>query len=207
MNLNEETIRKLSKLPTGNVADNCPDGCVMDAGIKALIPSLHLIGRAFPVQGAPGDNLAMHQGIHYAEKGDVLIFNCGGYMHGGHFGDMMANACKRKGIQGVIVDGSTRDREDILSLSFPLYSRGFCPAPTTKNTDGKINIPVSCGGVLVNPGDLIFADGDGVVVIPQNKEDEIIAKALAKYDHEQEILKDISNGKDTLEIYGFPLIP
>lgn len=205
MKLNEEMIRKLSRLPAGNVADNCPDGCVMDAGIKALNPTLHLVGRAFPVQGAPGDNLAMHQGIHAAKKGDVLVFSCGGYMHGGHFGDMMANACKQKGITGVIVDGSTRDCQDILALSFPLYSRGYCSAPTTKNTNGKINVPVICGGVLINPGDLIFADGDGVVVIPQTMEDEIIAKAFAKYDHEQEILKEIKAGKDTLEIYGFPM--
>lgn len=68
----------------------------MDAGIIPVDASLHMIGRAFPVKAAPGDNLALHQGIHAAQSGDVLVFDCGGYMHGEHFGDMMANACRKR---------------------------------------------------------------------------------------------------------------
>ena len=96
MKLNEETKRLLSKLPTGNVADNNPNGAVMDSGIMAVNPSLHMIGRAFTVRCKGGDNLALHRGLYEASSGDVLVYDCEGYMHGGHFGDMMASAAREK---------------------------------------------------------------------------------------------------------------
>ncbi len=203
MELTKERIAQLSKLPTGNVADNNPDGGVMDAGIVPLDTTLHMIGRAVTVKCSPGDNLALHQGIYAAKAGDVLVFDCGGYTHGGHFGDMMATACQVRGIAGVIIDGTCRDREDIKAIHFPVYSRGTCPAGTVKETLARINVPVNVGGVTVHPGDLIFADGDGVVVIPQEQEDIVMEKALAKYEKEQKIIEMLKEGKTTLEIYGF----
>ena len=203
MELTKELVKELSKLPTGNVADNNPDGGVMDADLTPLDTTLHLIGRAVTVQCQPGDNLALHEGIYAAGEGDVLVFDCGGYRHGGHFGDMMANACLARGIAGVIIDGTCRDREDIKALKFPVYSRGTCPAGTVKKSRARINIPVTVGGVCVCPDDIIFADGDGIVVVPQDEADEVFARALKKYDKEQQILQDLKAGRTTLEIYGF----
>lgn len=203
MELTKELVKELSKLPTGNVADNNPDGGVMDADLTPLDTTLHLIGRAVTVQCQPGDNLALHEGIYAAGEGDVLVFDCGGYRHGGHFGDMMANACLARGIAGVIIDGTCRDREDIKALKFPVYSRGTCPAGTVKKSRARINIPVTVGGVCVCPGDIIFADGDGIVVVPQDETDEVFARALKKYDKEQMILQELKAGRTTLEIYGF----
>ncbi len=203
MKLTEELLNELKKLPTGNVADNNPDGGVMDADITPLDTTLHLIGRAVTVQCHPGDNLALHQGIYAAEPGDVLVLDCGGYRHGGHFGDIMANACAVRGIAGVIIDGTCRDREDIKAMKFPVYSRGTCPAGTVKKSLARINVPVNVGGVTVNPGDIIFADGDGVVVVPQDQAEQVFAAALKKYDKEQKILQELKEGKTTLEIYGF----
>lgn len=203
MELTKEIVKELSKLPTGNVADNNPDGGVMDADLIPLDTTLHLIGRAVTVRCQPGDNLALHEGIYAAGEGDVLVFDCGGYRHGGHFGDMMANACLARGIAGVIIDGTCRDREDIKALKFPVYSRGTCPAGTVKKSRARINIPVTVGGVCVCPGDIIFADGDGIVVVPQDEADEVFAQALKKYDKEQMILQELKAGRTTLEIYGF----
>lgn len=203
MELTKEIIRELSKLPTGNVADNNPHGGVMDCGIRAVNPGLHMIGRAFPVECFPGDNLALHNGLYQAKAGDVLVYDCKGYTKGGHFGDMMASAAKEKGIAGVIIDGSCRDSQDILALDYPVYARAYCPAPTTKLHKGKVNVPVTAGGVTVRPGDLIFADNDGIVVIPFEEEDEVMKKALAKYDREQHLLEEIHAGKDPLDLFGF----
>lgn len=200
MELTKELVKELSKLPTGNVADNNPDGGVMDADLTPLDTTLHLIGRAVTVRCQPGDNL---EGIYAAGEGDVLVFDCGGYRHGGHFGDMMANACLARGIAGVIIDGTCRDREDIKALKFPVYSRGTCPAGTVKKSRARINIPVTVGGVCVCPGDIIFADGDGIVVVPQDEADEVFTRALKKYDKEQMILQELKAGRTTLEIYGF----
>ncbi|MBQ9686179.1 MAG: 4-carboxy-4-hydroxy-2-oxoadipate aldolase/oxaloacetate decarboxylase [Oscillospiraceae bacterium] len=206
MILNAETLEQLSKLPTGNVADNnnsiARQG-VMDSGIKPIDPKSHIVGRAVTVKCQPGDNLALHQGIYAAQPGDVLVCDLRGYDQGGHFGDIMALACKVRGLAGVVLDGSCRDSEDIKELGFPVFSRGFNPSGTVKASLGQINVPITCGGVEVHPGDMILGDCDGVVVVRRTQEDEVFEKSLAKFEKEQHIVEQLLAGKTTLEIYGF----
>lgn len=209
MELTNEVKKDLLKLPTGNIADNnnkITNQGVMDTSIKPVDPKMKMIGRAFTAKCFPGDNLALHQAIYAAKAGDVLILDLHGYSNAGHFGDIMATACKVRGLAGVVIDGSCRDSEDIRKLGFPVFVRGFNPSGTVKESLAELNVPVHCGGITVNPGDIIFGDCDGVVVIPKEYEDEVFKKALNKYDHEQEILKELENGKTTLEIYGFDKI-
>ena len=203
MKLTKELIKTYAQMPTGNVADNNPNGGVLPSAIRPLDPTLHMIGRAVTVDCAPGDNLALHQGIEAAGEGDVLVFDCKGFTEAGHFGDMMANACKVKGIAGVIINGSCRDGEDIRALHYPVYVKALCPAHTVKEALAKINVPLNIDGVIVNPGDLIFADGDGIVVIPAAEEDTVMARAMQKFEKEKEILKRILSGERTMAIYGF----
>ena len=206
MKLTQEVLEKLNKLPTGNVADNnnsVPRQGVMDSAIKPLDPKCHMVGRAVTVRCYPGDNLALHQGIYAAKPGDVLIFDCRGYSDAGHFGDIMALACKMQGIAGVVIDGSCRDAQDIVELGLPVFVRGMNPSGTVKASLGEVNVPVRCGGVLVNPGDIVLGDCDGVVVVPQEKEDEVFAAAQAKFEKEEHLVELLKAGKTTLEIYGF----
>ena len=126
MELTKETLEKLQKLPTGNVADNntgAPRQGTMDSGIKPIDSRSHMAGRAVTVRCYPGDNLALHQGMDAAHAGDVLVFDCHGYTEAGHFGDIMALACKLKGIAGVVIDGCCRDAEDIKELGLPVTER------------------------------------------------------------------------------------
>lgn len=206
MILTEEKRRELLVLPTGNVADNntdVPRQGTMDSGIKPIDPKSRMLGRAVTVQCYPGDNLALHQGIYAAEPGDVLILDCHGYTEAGHFGDIMALACQMRGIAGVVIDGSCRDSEDIKELGLPVFVRGFNPSGTVKASLGKVNVPVTCGGVRVNPGDMVLGDCDGVVVIPREKEDQVFEKAQAKFAKEEKLVEELKAGKTTLEIYGF----
>lgn len=206
MILTEEKRRELLVLPTGNVADNntdVPRQGTMDSGIKPIDPKSRMLGRAVTVQCYPGDNLALHQGIYAAEPGDVLILDCHGYTEAGHFGDIMALACQMRGIAGVVIDGSCRDSEDIKELDLPVFVRGFNPSGTVKASLGKVNVPVTCGGVRVNPGDMILGDCDGVVVVPREKEDQVFEKAQAKFAKEEKLVEELKAGKTTLEIYGF----
>lgn len=206
MNLTQELKDKLIKLPTGNIADNnnsVPNQGVMDTAIKPVDPKMKMIGRAFTAQCFPGDNLALHQAIYEAKPGDVLILDVHGYSNAGHFGDIMATACKQYGLAGVVIDGSCRDAEDIRELGFPVFVRAFNPSGTVKESLAKTNIPVHCGGIQVNPGDIVFGDCDGVVVIPQDQEDIVFERAMDKFHHEQEIVEQLNAGKTTLEIYGF----
>ena len=203
MVLNEAKRKELGKLPTGNVADMAGAGQVMDSGIRPVDPAVKMIGRAVTTECFPGDNLALHMGMAAADAGDVLVFDIKGFTEAGHFGDIMATACKYKGIAGVVIDGSCRDSGDIAELGLPVYARAFNPRGTVKESLGIVNVPVVCGGVTVRPGDIIFGDCDGVVVVPQEREDEIFAKALAKFDKEIEIRDQVLSGMSTLEVYGF----
>ena len=206
MELTKEILEKLQKLPTGNVADSntsAPRQGVMDSGIKPLDPKSHVVGRAVTARCYPGDNLALHQAIYTAQAGDVLVLDCHGYTEAGHFGDIMALACQVRGIAGVVIDGSCRDAEDIKALGLPVFVRALNPSGTVKKSLGEVNVPVNCGGIRVNPGDIILGDCDGVVVVPQEFEDEVFAKAQAKFDKEQHIIEQLKAGKTTLEVYGF----
>ena len=203
MELTKDKVQELSKLPTGNVADSVGPQFVMNSLIKPIDPKSKMVGRAVTVNCFPGDNLALHQGMSEANVGDVLVFDCKGYTEAGHFGDMMATACKVKGIAGVVIDGSCRDSQDILELGLPVFVRAFNPRGTVKESLGSVNVPVVCGGVSVKPGDIIFGDCDGVVVVPQEREDDVFAKALKKYDYEIEVREKLLSGMSTMEVYGF----
>ncbi|MDD3220382.1 MAG: RraA family protein [Lachnospiraceae bacterium] len=206
MELTEQCRKDLLKLPTGNIADNnnsVPHQGVMDAGIKPVNPKSKMVGRAYTAQCFPGDNLALHQAIYAAKPGDVLVLDCHGYTQAGHFGDIMATACKEYGLAGVIIDGSCRDSEDIKESGFPVFVRAFNPSGTVKESLAKLGVPVTVGGIQVHTGDLVYGDCDGVVVIPPTVEDEVLALANQKYEKEQQILKELKTGKTTLEIYGF----
>lgn len=206
MELTKEIRESLSVLPTGNIADNnntLPHQGVMHSSIKPIDPESRILGRAVTARCFPGDNLALHQAIYTAQAGDVLVLDCHGYTEAGHFGDIMAFACKVRGIAGVVIDGSCRDSQDIKAMGFPVFVRGFNPSGTVKKSLGEVNVPVTCGGVNVNPGDVVVGDCDGVVVVPRECEDAVFEAALAKFAKEQHIIEALKAGKTTLEIYGF----
>lgn len=203
MELTKDKVQELSKLPTGNVADSVGPQFVMNSAIKPIDTKSKMVGRAVTVNCFPGDNLALHQGMAEAKAGDVLVFDCKGYTEAGHFGDMMATACKVKGIAGVVIDGSCRDSQDILELGLPVFVKAFNPRGTVKESLGSVNVPVVCGGVSVKPGDIIFGDCDGVVVVPQEREDEVFDKALKKYDYEIGVRDKLLSGITTMKVYGF----
>ena len=206
MELTREKLAELLQLPTGNIADNntkAPHQGVMHSSIKPIDPESHVLGRAVTARCFPGDNLALHQAIYAAKAGDVLVLDVHGYTEAGHFGDIMALACQVRGIAGVILDGSCRDSQDIKAMGFPVFVRAFNPSGTVKKSLGEVNVPVLCGGVLVNPGDIVAGDCDGVVVVPREDEDEVFAHALAKFEKEKHIVEALKAGKTTLEVYGF----
>ena len=206
MELTAEKLAQLSQLPTGNIADNnnrAPRQGVMHSSIKPIDPASHVLGRAVTARCYPGDNLALHQAIYTAKAGDVLVLDCHGYTEAGHFGDIMALACKVRGIAGVILDGSCRDSQDIKAMGFPMFVKAFNPSGTVKKSLGEVNVPVICGGVEVRPGDIVAGDCDGVVVVPREYEDEVFKAALAKFAKEQHIVEQLNAGMTTLEIYGF----
>lgn len=194
--LSPELTSEFSGIPTSILSDVTGNtGITMDSGITPLSPDVPLAGSALTVNASPGDNLIIHKAITLAEPGDVLVIDGDGYVETAFIGDLMAETCKVQGIRGVVVDGAVRDKADIRSLEYPVYARGIHPEGPNKADPGSINVPVSCGGVSVNPGDLIVGDGDGIAVLPPDNLDSVLQDAEEKLAGEESTRQEIKDGK------------
>ncbi len=198
-----DIAKKFKGYPTGNVCDaNNREGS-MDAQIKPIDPASVLVGRAYTCSCPPGDNLTIHKAVLECKPGDVLVIDCCSYMGGGVFGELLAVACVYQGIAGVIIDGACRDSLEIKEIGLPVFVRGLNPGGTVKETLGHTGEALVCGSVMVNPGDIIVGDADGVVVVPQGKAEDVLAKTREKFEKENEIREQLKQGKTTVELLNF----
>lgn len=163
-------------IPTTTLADLLGKEQVMDFGIRRLWPSERVAGPAFTVQCPPGDNLMLHAAIYRAEPGAVIVVESGDTDFALAGGNVCAVA-HRRGVEAFVLDGVIRDIGEIRDLPFPVLARGVVPIPGAKKVVRPHNVPVTCGGVTVHPGDIVVGDEDGVVVVPAADVDEIFAKA------------------------------
>ncbi|MGN0371264.1 MAG: 4-carboxy-4-hydroxy-2-oxoadipate aldolase/oxaloacetate decarboxylase [Enterocloster sp.] len=159
---------------------------------RPVWPESRAVGAALTVRARPGDNLIIHKAISMIKPGDILVVTCDGFQEsGGMFGGIMSTSAKKMGASGLIIDGCVRDTMMMKKVGFPVWSRGISIKKSTKLTGGQINVPIVIGGVLVNPGDLIFADNDAVVCIPREKVAETYEKAMAREAHEDNMLERV----------------
>jgi 4-hydroxy-4-methyl-2-oxoglutarate aldolase len=168
--------------------------------IKPVYPGAGFAGTALTVKSFPGDNLMLHQAIAIARPGDVLVVSVDGFTEAGHWGEIAAEAAMQKGIVGLVIDGGIRDVEPISRLGFPVFARGICIKGTTKKHAGLLNNPLVIGGQLVNPGDIVVGDTDGVVVVPRADVRDVHKKALAIVEREDGWLKEIRKGALTVDL-------
>lgn len=201
--MNSDVISRLAKLPTGNLSDAMGKKGSMDCGIKPVFPQARMGGPAVTVRGVPGDNLAAHLGLDQAPAGSVLVIDVRGFSHAGLFGEIMALAAQKKGLAGVVIDGGCRDRLGITELGFPVFSRAINPGGTVKETLGEVNVPISCGGQTVNPGDILVGDADGVVVIPKDSAESVLEKAEAINANEEKVMERLRSGETLMKIFEF----
>jgi 4-hydroxy-4-methyl-2-oxoglutarate aldolase len=138
-------------------------------------PIDRLVGRALTVKAPPGDSLTVHGAITQCQPGDVLVIDWRGHVDSCSGGSGMLIGPIRQGLAGVVVDGAWRDIPDLQALNFPVFGRGTCPVSRAKSQLGEINVPVSCGGVVVHPGDLIVADAEGIVVVPRTETESVLS--------------------------------
>lgn len=190
-------------LATGNVADAGRDDVrIMDIGIKPLHHKMKVAGPAYTIDTPPRSNLPIQEALMLAPPGSVLVINAHGNMSAGHMGDLMALACQVRGIAGVVIDGAIRDMEDIIKMDFPVFARGAIPHGNAAEP-GTLNQPIQCGGILVNPGDMIFADASGVVVFPIEKAKSIYEKAVFIANSELGFVQKLNEGISLLEMPDF----
>jgi 4-hydroxy-4-methyl-2-oxoglutarate aldolase len=139
---------------------------LMSSRMRPIAPGQRMAGQAVTAFNYPGDNLMIHKALHLAEAGDVLVLTNGGSEHGALWGDVAATFAKHKGIAGVVADGPVRDVDALREMQFFVWSTSVSPSHPEKRGPGSVNVPVICDGVLVNPGDVLVGDADGVLVIP-----------------------------------------
>jgi 4-hydroxy-4-methyl-2-oxoglutarate aldolase len=150
---------------------------VMDIGIRPLWAGMpRVAGPAFPVRCAPGDNLMLHAAIYRAEPGSVVVVEAGDVDYAVAGGNICAIA-QRRGIAAFVIDGVIRDVAEARENRFPVFARGVIPIPGVKQAVGRFGVPVSCGGVLVAPGDIVAADEEGIVVVTRQDHDKVLVAA------------------------------
>ncbi len=188
-------IETLAKYPTPNIADAMGRFRVMDPGLKPVNPSDVCAGPAVTVMVRPGDNLMLHKALELVKPGDILVVNTFGNTNTAVWGGLMTRAGKAVGAAGIIVDGAVRDADDMAELGFPCFSRSVVGSACDKDGPGEINFPVSCGGVVVNPGDIIVASKEGIVVIPKEDAAYVAEQVELVWQKEAKRVEEIAAGE------------
>ncbi|WP_342129231.1 RraA family protein [Hydrogenophaga sp. OTU3427] len=164
-----EVVAQAAKFPSSILADVAGRRGALHGRIAPLAPSMRFAGPAITVEVRPGDNLMIHAAMAIAQPGDVIVVDGKGDLSSALMGEIMSQQCVALGVAAVVIDGAVRDSEAIRELGFPMYAAGLNPNGPTKFVPGRLNHPISIGGVTVNPGDLVVGDADGVTVIERAK--------------------------------------
>jgi RraA family protein len=189
----KELIEKFRPYPVANIGDVMNRIACLDARIRPL-NNTPMIGPAFTVRARVGDNLMLHHALDMAEPGDVIIVEGQGDLVNALAGENMANWARRRGIAGLVIDGSLRDVDALAKMDMAIYCAGIQPNGPYKQGPGEINVPISCGGISINPGDLVIGDADGVIVVPRQEAEDILAKTIKKQAQEVETGEQIVAG-------------
>jgi 4-hydroxy-4-methyl-2-oxoglutarate aldolase len=194
---------RFRKLVTPWISDAQGSFGVMHADIKSRVPGAVQAGPAFTVLCYPGSIITVHKALAEAKRGDMLVVAGDGDDKGALLGELMATACEAIGLAGAVIDGPVRDAAGIRELGFPVWARSVTPRVGTNRRVGQTQVPVACGDIVVNPGDWIFADDDGVVVIPAANLEKVLAAAETTEAKERKIAERIKAGESTIDILNF----
>jgi RraA family protein len=192
--LDRQLVEQFRSVVTPHISDNLNRMHAIGSNLRPFHKEGKLIGIALTVKTRPGDNLLVHKAIDMAEPGDVIVVDAGGDTTNAIVGEIMLQLARKKGITGFVIDGAIRDSKAFMEGDFPVYAAGVTHRGPYKDGPGEINVPISVGGMLVYPGDLILGDEDGIAVVPQDSASEILELVKLQEAKEMEILKSIENG-------------
>ena len=191
-----ETVSGLSRHQTPDISDLMNRLYAMEPEIRNMTdPDLRLVGPACTVKVYPGDNLMVHKALDIAQPGDVIVVDTSSSSLTAVLGDLVCTKARHRGIAGFIVDGLIRDLPAIKRLGdFPVFARDVTPKGPLHRGPGEIGYPISCGGIVVNPGDVVVADLNGVVIVPRDISDELLARLDSKAAKESDYVTAVARG-------------
>ncbi|PKW18224.1 4-carboxy-4-hydroxy-2-oxoadipate aldolase/oxaloacetate decarboxylase [Saccharopolyspora spinosa] len=195
-----DQLARLKELGAATVHEAQGGTGALDSAVKPLHPAMAVAGPALTVDCKPADNLAIQHAVTLARPGDVLVVDAKAFLEAGPWGDILTLYAQQVGITGLVIDGSVRDSQAIVDMGFPVFCRGICIKGTGKNQPGKVNETIICGGVTINPGDVVVGDADGVVVVPAGDVEWVIELSEAREQKEARFRTALRDGQSLVEL-------
>ncbi|CAH0310279.1 4-hydroxy-4-methyl-2-oxoglutarate aldolase/4-carboxy-4-hydroxy-2-oxoadipate aldolase [Pseudomonas sp. Bi70] len=189
-----EWVARYRELPVANVSDSMNRMTAGGARLRPMHKDGVLAGPALTVKARPGDNLMLHYALDIAEPGDVIVVDAGGDLSNALIGEMMVAYAVKRGVAGIVINGAIRDAANIGAGDFPLFAAGVSHRGPYKDGPGEINVPIAIDGMVIEPGDLVVGDEDGLLCVPFAHVESVFARATAKYTAEQKQMEHIAQG-------------